>query len=128
MMDHGPKELYPVGTDICDMYGFKDTATTSVSINTGTGELYTVASSAYWTSAEFAPINPSYTYAKKYYRLYRVAYYDNNYNFIGYTESMNNTIDGDVLTNIPSDARYVRIAMYHPNQANYYRVGLVRTA
>lgn len=118
-----PSDLYPVGTDICDFYRFKETATQSY-IGEHDGEIY---KGSYWASENYAKIDPTYRYAKKYYRLYRIAYYDVDKKFIS-SVSFSNLIDGAELTGIPEEARFVRISMYKPKDTDMHRVGLVRIA
>ena len=121
-------DLYPIGTDICDYYNFKSTAVSNTDISTSTGELITSATAAKNTSELYAEINQGYTYAKKRLRLYTVAYYDDQYAFISATSDYNNTTEGSVVENIPINAKYVRITMYHTASSSWDEVGLVRTA
>lgn len=121
------EELYPIGTDICDYYNFKSTGEVGKTILSSNGEIGAISGTAHKTSENYAEINPAYTYAKKYYRLYVIAFYDKSYTFIRSTGGLNNLTDGYVLTNIPANARYVRIDMYSAKDEPE-RVGLVRIA
>lgn len=122
------EELYPVGTDICDYYDFKSTGVVGTTLDSATGEIRSITGTAQKTSENYAEINPKYTYAKKYYRLYYIAFYDKSYAFIKTTSQLNNLTDGAVLGNIPANARYVRITMYNAQKSEQNRVGLVRIA
>lgn len=122
------EELYPIGTDICDYYDFKSIGQVGKTIDSATGEIVSISGTSQKTSENYAEINPKYTYAKKYYRLYYIAFYDKSYAFIKTTAQLNNVTDGAVLANIPKNARYVRIAMYNARVSEEERVGLVRIA
>jgi len=99
-------ELYPVGTDVIALYA-QNWVNDSSWTNTGGTSSISGASRC----TDFIPINPKYTYRKNGHRLYNYCcWYDKNKHFIR-AFSQNNTVAQDI-TNIPENARYMRISTY----------------
>lgn len=123
LMGQKSGELYPVGANLfafCNVFG---TETRYTAISYSTGELVESQLSSQSASEIYIPINPQYTYEKSK-RLYVLAFYDANKTFISATGKYNNTTDNVVISDIPNDARFIRISFVYNNRV----VKLVRTA
>lgn len=122
-------ELYPVGTDIVTKYIGRNAygsfiGENNVSINSQ-GEF---VSGAYYGSPVYLPINPSYRYKKNQYRIYEIAFYDEDFKFISPTWSNKyNNLTQMEITDIPSNAAYIRFVTHNTADTNW-RIAITRIA
>jgi hypothetical protein len=121
MMAAGPApepELYPVGTDVKEMYApYPGAWSGSKAISTSTGEI--VSGSAY-VCPNYIPVDPTYTYHKNGQRMHYSAWYDANYDFIS-TFYEYNTSSKD-LPAPPANAAYLRIAAANGTAASALKI------
>ena len=102
-----PQELYPIGTDIKEMYAPYPSAWLSGrTIGSTTGNV--VESSGGYCSDEYIPIDPAYTYQKNANRMNYNAWYDADKVFISSFREYN--VDSKNLPAAPANARYLRIS------------------
>lgn len=112
-------ELYPVGTDVIALYAQNWVDDSSWANTGGTSSISGAA-----RCTNYIPIDPRYTYRKNNYRLYNYCcWYDADKHFIR-SFALNNTTAQDI-TNIPQNARYMRVSTYKANKA---QLKVIRTA
>ena len=123
-MGQKSNELYPVGTDIVTKYIGRNAygsfiGEQNVDINSR-GEF---VSGTFYGSPVYLPINPSYRYEKNGYRIYHLTFYDRDYGFISQTNY--NTTAQMEITNIPSNAAYIRFVTHKTANVNW-RIAITR--
>ena len=102
-----PSELYPVGTDIKNLYApYPDAWLSGRTIGSTTGNI--VESSGGYCSDVYIPIDPAYSYRKNGNRMNYNAWYDEDKVFISSFREYN--VDTKALPAAPSNARYLRIS------------------
>jgi len=115
-------ELYPIGTDIIEKYVGRDSVGCALisamhTISETTGE-YEETHLTHAATEVFMRVHPDYRYQKSADgRLYRIAYYDINYNYIGSSPSYNNLKVTD-LQAPPPNAAYARYVT-HSARSNW---------
>ena len=134
MMQQQETELYPVGTDVIGMYVGRDSSTGYGLFESG----YDLNSSGEYVSGSFAkpandayiPIDPEYTYTKNGCRLYIIAFYDFQKQFISRitpSPQLYNNLTVKDITDIPQNAKYLRFTAYSTAGSNW-KLAITRTA
>ena len=128
-MGRKSNELYPIGTDIVTKYIGRNAygsfiGEQKVGINSQ-GEF---VSGNYYGSPVYLPINPSYRYEKNKYRIYEIAFYDEDCGFISLALSNKyNNLTQMEITDIPSNAAYIRFVTHGTAYVNW-RIAITRIA
>lgn len=105
------EELYPVGTKLRQYYGV--TWTTGYAIDRDTGEYGPTDSAAFNRAFEFfIPVSTEYTYQKNNNRIYTLACYDNDKNYIGWF--VVNSLDAYMPEFLPG-TKFIRITAWSGN-------------
>ena len=130
-----PEELYPVGTDIILKYiglkaGSNKYANFVYNKVLDTSGAY-VDSTNTAASEAYMEVDPKFRYRKTVRggessggRIYRLAYYDKNYQFI--SSVIHNTLYDVDLAALPNNARYARVST--ANTENNWDLAIVRSA
>ncbi len=115
-----PAELYPVGTDVINVYVRNDGDWTANKQINAEGE---VVSGTRYVGEQFIPVDPSYTLQKSGHRMETSAWYDVDMVFISTFRENNTTVKA---LDIPANARYMRVAAYNSSVAD--ALTITRTA
>lgn len=112
-----PQELYPIGTDIIEMYIGRGDNWTQNALIDSSGEFVLEPETDSFASDLYIPVNPDYTYQKNDYRVRRFAYYDSNYSFLS-SVVYDNATRFDTFPALPSQAKWARIQTGNASNKN----------
>ena len=107
------EELYPIGTNIITWSGYRAARNENKAISRSNGEYHNKTSDYENGASEiFIPVSTKYTYRKSNDRIYTLAYYDANKNFLGYRIEDNLTIKAITLL---KGTKYIRLTWWAGN-------------
>lgn len=104
----GKSELYPIGTNLYYL------ASMEHGTYTNTGEFIADSKKPSGGTYDYVPIDPTYQYEKTM-RIYCLYFFDNEKRFLSRDVRYNNP-NTMLLTNIPSNAAYIRWSFVYNNQ------------
>ena len=117
--------LYPVGTDIiAKYYGHDDNGFFIGEANCAINTQGEWIKGTYYGNPTFIPVNPEYRYRKSAARMYSVTFYNADYECVS-TPIHYNNLKVMEITNIPSNARYMRFVS-HPSANTNWKIQLTR--
>lgn len=131
-------ELYPIGYDITNFANYRYNTFVGQNdmvnfhhgtLNKNTGEVVINDEDTSLTGVleSYIPVNPNYQYAKSQDgRMYVLAFYDKDYNFIEASSQSLNNFSYTVLNTFPSNAAYIRFSTHY--LTNNWRIKIIRVS